>query len=526
MSEDPKQEYFSDGITEDLTSSLSRIPGLFVIARHSAFTYKGKAVKVQEVSREMGVRYVLTGSVRHAGDQVRVTAQLIDAITGGHLWSERYDRPLQDIFAVQDDIVQKIVTNLRVEVVEAEFARVRRIPTDNLTAYDSLLRGSEAFRRFTKEANIQARQMFERATKLDPHYAQAYVGMSATYYVESTWGWSQDPQTLEHALAMGQQAVVLNDSLPSAHGLLGMIYAVKRQYEQAIAESEWAIALDPNSVDSYVQRAEALNTVGRPEEALSAVQQAIRLNPRGTAPQFVNLGMAYYSLGQYTDAISTFKRLITQNPNFLTAYSMLSLSYVEQWRSQQSQDPQTLTRTIEAAQHALALNGSYWLAHVGLGLGYLFDRQYEQAIAAMEQSITLNSDAVGGYALLAMSLSYAGKSAEALSMIEEALHHKPQTPNLYLRGIGSAYYLAGKHAEAIASLQQYLRHYPNILEAHLTLTAAYSELGRIAEAQAAAAEVWRLNPQFSLAVHKQRMPIKDPAVLERHIAALRKAGLK
>jgi adenylate cyclase len=178
MSGDPEQEYFSDGITEDITADLSKISGFFVIARNSAFTYKGKAMKVQEVSREMGVRYVLEGSVRKAGEQVRVTAQLIDGPSGGHVWSERYDRPLTDIFVVQDDIVRQLVIALRVEVQEAEQERVRHIPTNNLTAYDSVLRGVEYLGPFTKEAVAQARPMFEQAIALDPQYALAYALLS------------------------------------------------------------------------------------------------------------------------------------------------------------------------------------------------------------------------------------------------------------------------------------------------------------------------------------------------------------
>jgi len=171
MSNDPSQDYFSDGLTEDLTSDLSKISSLFVISRNSAFTYKGKAVKVQDVSREMGVRYVLEGSVRRADNQVRVTVQLIDATTGGHLWVERYDRPLKALFALQDEIVQKIVTTLRLQLSVQEQGWIVRKRTDNLEAYDALLRGVEYFWRYTKEANTQARQMFEKAVALDPQYA-------------------------------------------------------------------------------------------------------------------------------------------------------------------------------------------------------------------------------------------------------------------------------------------------------------------------------------------------------------------
>src|SRR5207249_9810095 len=185
MSNDPDQEYFSDGLTEDLTSDLSKISSLFVIARNSAFTYKGKAVKVQDVSKELGVRYVLEGSVRRADDQVRITAQLIDATTGGHLWSERYDRPLKNLFALQDEIVQKIVTTLKLQLTLWEQGILVRKTTDNLEAYDYYLRGVEYVYRTTKEANAQARQMYEKAIELDPQYAVAYVALGWTYF--SDW---------------------------------------------------------------------------------------------------------------------------------------------------------------------------------------------------------------------------------------------------------------------------------------------------------------------------------------------------
>ena len=220
------------------------------------------------------------------------------------------------------------------------------------------------------------------------------------------------------------------------------------------------------------------------------------------------------------------KSLLARNPNFLSAYPVLSLSYARQWTFQQNQDAQTLTQALEAAQRAVALNGSFGPAHWTLGFSYLYQRQYEQAIAEMEQATAVDSNWADSYAGLAMALSYAGKSDEAVRMAEETLRWKPQTVDVHLWPVGAAYYFAGKPAEAIAPLKQYLSRYPNILTAHLLLASAYSELGQIAEAQAAAAEVLRINPQFSLEVHKQREPIKDPAVLERHIAALRKVGLK
>jgi adenylate cyclase len=527
MSDDPQQEYFSDGITEDITTDLSRISSLFVIARNSAFTYKGKAVKVQDVSREMGVRYVLEGSVRRAESHVRVTAQLIDATTGEHLWAERYDRPLTDIFTLQDEIVQKIVTTLQLQLTLLEQGYIVRKTTDNLEAYDYFLRGVENRSRLTKEANAQARQMFEKAIELDPKYAGAHAGLGATYWQEWVWRWSPDPQNLERAFALAQKAVALDDSLPWAHGMLGFVYVWKKQYEQAIAEGERAIALDPNNADAYVWLGEILNTAGRPQDAIGMIEKALRLNPRNHLPSYLfNLGWAYHMTGRHEEASAAFKRVLTRSPTFLSAHMYLALSSVQAWGGQWGQGPQLLQQAFESAQRALALNDASPFTHAVLGGVYLWQKQYGAAVAEMEWAVALDPNWANGYALLAETLSRVGRSAEAVAMAGQALHRKPPIPDGHLSSVGAAYHLAGRPEEAIAPLKQYLSRYPNILGAHLTLAAVYSELGQEAEARAEAAEVLRLNPKFSLEIHKERAPIKDPAMLERHIAALRKAGLE
>jgi adenylate cyclase len=526
MSGDPQQDYFSDGITEVLTSDLSRISSLFVIARNTAFTYKGKAINVQDVGKELGVRYVLEGSVQKAGEQVRIVAQLVDTTTGGHIWSQRYDRPLKDIFALQDDIVQKIVTTLKLQLTLREQGWIVRKTTNNLEAYDYYLRGMEYRSRFTKEANAQARQMFEHAIALDPAYAEAYAELGWTHYLEWNWQWSQDPQALERALALEQQALALDDSLSRAHGIMGTVYARKQQYDQAIAEGERAIALDPNDAEGYALQAIVLNYVGRPAEALRAIERAMRLNPHYPAPYLAVLGVAYGGTGRHEEAIAAFKQLLIRNPNFLLAYPNLAFNYLAQWAFQLSPDPQTLGRALEAAQRAVALNDSLSWAHMTLGYVYLVQQQYEQAITEMERAIALDPNLANGYAVLAETLSRVGRSEEALQMVEQALRRKPGFVDEHLSRIGTAYYLVGRPEEAIAPLKQYLTRYPNHLGPHLTLAAVYSELGREAEARAEAAEVLRINPQFSLEVYKQRALIKDPAVLERQLAALRKAGLK
>jgi adenylate cyclase len=526
MSGDPQQDYFSNGITEVLTSDLSRIASLFVIARNTAFTYRGKAVNVHDIGKELGVRYVLEGSVQRAGEQVRIVAQLVDTTTDSHLWSERYDRPLTDIFALQDEIVRQIVTTLKLQLTLQEQGFQVRKRTDNLEAYDYFLRGYEYHSRFTKDATAQARQMYEKALALDPQYAEAKALLSWTYLAEWVFQWSADPQNLEHAFELARQAVTLDDSLPQAHWQLCWVYELKQQHDQAIAEGERAITLDPNNAESYALQAQALNHAGRPEEALRMVAHAMRLDPRYPPYYLFELGWAYYLTGRYTEAIAAAKDSITQNPNFLPVHNLLVLSYLWQWVAQQSPAAQTLEPAVAAGQRGLALNDSLHWNHQGLGFVFLYQQQYSQALAEMERTVALAPTEADSYAALAEVLSRMGRTEEALEAAAQALRLQPEMPDDHLGCVGTAYTVAGHYAEAVAPLRRFLSRYPNFLSGHLMLAVVYSELGQAAEARAEAAEVLRINPKFSLEIHKQRMPIKDPTVLERHLAALRQAGLK
>src|SRR5262249_32080519 len=252
-----------------------------------------------------------------------------------------------------------------------------RKTTDNLEAYDTFLRGLEYRWRLTKEASAQARQMFEKAVALDPQYAEAYAYLSYTYWLEWVWRWSADPQTLERAFTLAQQALALDGSLPVAHALLGEVYARKQQYDQALAEGEQAIALDPNNADSYTGQAQVLTLAGRPEEALRMVEQAMRLNPRYPPLYSVELGWAYSLTGRYADAVAALKEVISRSPNFLGAYLILAFIYVDQWTSQQNPDAQTLAQALAAAQRVLALNDASPLGHAILGYVHLWQKQYE-----------------------------------------------------------------------------------------------------------------------------------------------------
>jgi adenylate cyclase len=336
MSGDPEQEYFSDGITEDLITDLSKISGLFVIARNSVFIYKGKAVKIAEVRRELGVRYILEGSVRKADDRVRITAQLVDATTEGHLWAERYDRDLKDIFALQDEVAQKIVAALAVKLTDDEQKRLVRKYTDNMEAYDSFLQGLEYKNRYTKEANVQARQMYERAIDLDPKFAAAYALLGLTHFHEWSLGWSQDPQSLEQAFELAQRAIALDDSLPKAHAILGEVYLWKKRHAQAIAELEKTIALNPSDADGIARLGNILNWTGRPEESIGLVKKAMRLNPVHPVWYLWNLGHAYFLMGRCEEAIETLNRVLDRNPGFLPAHVYLTVSYIELGRHEEA----------------------------------------------------------------------------------------------------------------------------------------------------------------------------------------------
>ncbi len=337
MSGDPEQEYFSDGITEDLITDLSKIRELFVVARHATFTYKGKRVMPQQVARELGVGHVLEGSVRKAGTRLRITAQLIDAATGGHLWAERYDRNLTDIFALQDEITEKIASALEVKLTEGKQEEAPRRYTENLEAYDCFLRGRAYQADATIEENARAREMFERAIELDPSFAGAYALLSYTHYRDWFYQWSDDPQALQRALKLAQKAVALDDSLPLAHTYLAWAQVSRKQYEEAIAEGERAISLDPNFAESYSRLGIILSFAGRPEECVSLVEKAMRLDPHYPPMYLFYLGHAYFAMGKYEEAIAALKRSLTRTPDLIACNLFLAVIYGELGRKEEAQ---------------------------------------------------------------------------------------------------------------------------------------------------------------------------------------------
>ena len=329
MSGDPQQEYFSDGITEEIITWLSKIPRLFVTARHSTFVFKDKVVSIREVGQQLGVRYVLEGSVRKFGDRIRVTAQLIDVKTDQHVWAERYDRELQDVFAIQDEITMNIIIALQVKLTEGEQAALKVRGTDNLDAYLKMLLAAEYIRQFSKEGNILARQKCEEAIALAPDYASAYATIAGTYIGEVWAGWSDSPpQSLKLAMEYAQKCVTLDESFFEAHTTLGLIYLLMRQWDKAVEECELAVSLSPNSADSIVYIAMVFRSVGRVEEALALLNKAVRLNPMPPNYYYHEFGSCYRLLGQYEEAIAMLKGVLDRNPDYLNSRLNLIATYV------------------------------------------------------------------------------------------------------------------------------------------------------------------------------------------------------
>jgi adenylate cyclase len=327
MSGDPKQEYFSDGISEEIINALSKTSHLFVIARESTFSYKGKQVKVQQIAHELGVRYILEGSVRKSEDRVRITAQLIDGIKGEHLWAERYDRELKDIFALQDEITIKIITALQVQLTEGEQARMWGKKSKNL---DVLLKGMETlslWRKGTKESHIRQGQVSQEIIDMAPDYAGGYRSLGWYYWYLAMIGESPR-ESIGKAFKLAQKALSLDESDSWSHALLGSIYLMMRKYEKAIVAGERSIELDPNGAMAHGLLGMTLSFADRPDEAIRHLNQGIRLNPFPAYWYFLRLGQSYIQKGQYEEALKAYKKALQRGPNSFANHAHLAITYV------------------------------------------------------------------------------------------------------------------------------------------------------------------------------------------------------
>jgi adenylate cyclase len=361
MGGDPEQDYFADGMTEDLITDLSKISGLFVIARNSVFTYKGKPVNIRQVGHELGVRYVLEGSVRKAGDRVRINAQLIDALTGGHLWAERYDRLLKDIFTLQDEVTRNIVVSLALKLTDGERARIERKTSYNLEAYDYFLRAVDYYWRFSMETNVQARSLLKKAIEIDSMLPNAYVKLGWTYLNDWIMGWNQDLMSLDQAIMSAQKALSLENTNSEAHCLLANIYLFQKKYDQAIETYRKAIDLNPNYADAISGLGDIFTWTGKPEEAIEFINKAIRLNPSAPSIYQYQLGHAYLMAQRYEEAVKAIKEALRKNPDFLPSRLVLAAAYIRLnlLEKARAQGEEIMKRSPETSLEVLRRNLPY-----------------------------------------------------------------------------------------------------------------------------------------------------------------------
>jgi adenylate cyclase len=311
LSGDPDQDYLADGITENIITALSKIPAVFVIARNSVFTYKGKPIKVQKVADDLGIRYILEGSIQKASNRFRITGQLIDATTGHHLWAEKYDRVLEDLFAVQDEITLAIVSSLQVKLTDGEQARLRDRSTDNLEAWGLAVRGYSYWHRYTKEDNAKARELFQRAIEVDPDYAWAWTMLGFTYFIDTRYGWHRSrDESFKKMVECAQKSVHLDDLGPDVHALLAQTHLWQKEYGKAINEGEKSLSLGPSSAENHAIVGMIYRFAGRFEDSIRMTEKAIRLHPYYPDWYLYSLEYSSYYLGQHEKAIALAKKHI------------------------------------------------------------------------------------------------------------------------------------------------------------------------------------------------------------------------
>jgi adenylate cyclase len=364
MSGDPEQEYFADGMVEEITTALSRFKWLFVIARNSSFTFKGKAVDIKEVGRRLGVRYVLEGSVRKASGKVRITGQLIDAVTGTHIWVDRFERDLTDIFALQDEVTVAVVSAIQPKLLQTEIAMATRQRPENLTAYDCYLRARQQFYSSTREAVAETIRLADRALELDPRFGLVAALAGASHMQNVLWGYAADPQfDRKEAVRLCRLALSLDDSDADILAWAAVISAfMVGDHESAIELADRAVALNPNSYQAWGCRGHVYRVAGLPEEAVRSFERAIRMSPIDPLLHvtFAGMGLAFIELGRFDEAIVAGKKALRQNPSFSAAYRCLASAFAHLGRAAEAR---------EAAARVLEVDPGFtisaWIARGG-----------------------------------------------------------------------------------------------------------------------------------------------------------------
>ena len=341
LSGDPSQESIADGLAENITTTLSKIPELFVIARNSAFGYKGKSIDVKKIAESLGVRYILEGSIQKSGERIRITAQLIDATSGHHIWSEKYDREVRDFFALSDEITRNIAVALQIKLTEGEQARVFHRYTENLEAWALATQAWNLVQRFTREDNARTREIVEQAVKMDPQYGFAWSLLAYSYFNAARMGWCESPKEyFNKAIELNQKALTLNKDLFCATAMLGLIHLAQRQYEQAIEMGRRSIELGPNIALNYVGLASTLCYAGNFEEAITLGEKAVRLHPFCPWYYLSYLARSYRMAGRYKEALALYRQILNRAQKEalspLPAYIGLAEVYSEMGRVEEA----------------------------------------------------------------------------------------------------------------------------------------------------------------------------------------------
>jgi adenylate cyclase len=378
MSGDAEQEYFSDGLSEDLITDLSKVSALFVIARNSSFTYKGRSVKVQEIGRELGVRFVLEGSIRKAGNRVRITAQLVDAESGGHLWADRFDRELTDIFATQDEVVQRIVGALAIKLTQREAQDLRRGGTKNVEAYECWLRARQLLGLATRDSIAQARLMHRRAIELDPNFSAPHGGLAFAAISDYVNNWGPGPATaLEEGERWARRAIELDDRQPVGHVALGNVLVWRRKYDDALAALDRAIGLDRNYAQGHALMGMALMYSGRAAQALDSLATAMRLDPHYPNILLHLTAQAEFSLERYETAAGHLLDRVARNPMTDASRMLLAASYGHLGRPDEARAAWTAL---------LEINPAFSLAQRARVLPYKDPRDFQRIVEGLAKA--------------------------------------------------------------------------------------------------------------------------------------------
>jgi adenylate cyclase len=514
---DQKEDYLSDGITEQLITALSKTPKLHVIARNSVFTYKGKPVKVQEVAKDLGVRYVLEGSVQKAGNRLRITAQLIDAKTGNHLWAEKYDRELKDIFELQDDIARNVIMGLQVELTEGDVARLFGKGTRNLEAYLKVQKGIYHVYKWNKTDNEIGRQLYREAIELDRDYSNAYVLIGWTYLHEASFRWTQTPKkSRQEAIEWANKAIALDPSNAVAYRLTSAAYAYLGQIDKAQENVKKAYSLDPNNSDILYGYGHVLNMAGQFDKAILLFQKAITIDPIPPFFYFARLGWAYSQTGRSEEASAEFK-LALEKRAFPVLFARLGCSFISGGRLQKALDEfdKAMSKSGKAQTWIV---GNRAIALIGIG-------KSEEAIKIMQDLVSNKPEDPDGYLFLSDVFLLSGRNEKALQMAKKAVALR-NGPNDNLE-CGMSHLMLTEYDQAIPLLKKSIQLWPDYLAAHVGLAAAYCMAGRMEDARSEVAEIHRINPKYKLEdVSRNGYYAYQPVEKERFLSALRKAGLE